>query len=269
MFEHYIYLDGVTEESDVLSIIQDTDEDFQGQWATNELLPVLALKNTVLFPGITIPITVGRDKSLRAVNKAYKKDRMIAVLSQKNMDEEEPGIGDLYEVGTVAKIIKLLRMPDGTVTVILQGKNRFALTDLIQDEPYIEAQIQLLQYEEPKDKRKFEAMVASIRDLAAQIIKLSPNIPSEAVVMLNNIENNHFLLEFIASNLAIDIKGKQTLLEESNLSKKATSLLKQMNDELQLLELRDQIENKVRGDIEKQQRDYFLNQQLKTIQEEL
>ena len=269
MFEHYIYVDGVTEESDVLSIIQDTDEDFQDQWVTNELMPVLALKNTVLFPGITIPITVGRDKSLRAVNKAYKKDRMIAVLSQKNMEEEEPGIGDLYEVGTVAKIMKLLRMPDGTVTVILQGKNRFALTDLIKDEPFIEAQIQLLQYEEPKDKRKFEAMVASIRDLAAQIIKLSPNIPSEAVVMLNNIENNHFLLEFIASNLAIDIKGKQTLLEESNLSNKATSLLKQMNDELQLLELRDQIENKVRGDIEKQQRDYFLNQQLKTIQEEL
>ena len=270
MFENYHFLDGMSSDQDILAMVPgDDDSDDSDLIAYPNELPILALKNTVLFPGITIPITVGRDKSIQAVKKAYEDDRLIAVVSQRNINEENPGYDDLYHTGTIARIIKLLKMPDGTNTIILQGKSRFALQQITQVDPYLEGIITPLTYIPPENELEFDATVSSIRDLATQIIRLSPNIPSEAVVMLNNITNSKFLLEFISSNLAINVEEKQKILELGHLQQKAHIILEHMNSELQLLELKDQIETKVRGDIEKQQRDYFLNQQLKTIQEEL
>ncbi|MCO6486974.1 MAG: endopeptidase La [Phaeodactylibacter sp.] len=251
----------------LLSVEEEEEEDFDESYP--DVLPLLALKNTVLFPGIVIPITVGRDKSIRAINKAYNQGRIVAVLSQRDSNVEEPDLKDLYQIGTIARILKLLRMPDGTTTAILQGRKRFLVEKLTRDEPYMEVRVHQLEYTQPRNSLEFEAMVASILDRARQIIELSPNIPSEANVMLKNINNQSFLLNFIASNLSSKIKVKQNILEIDDLPKKAQVILEQMNNELQLLELKDQIESKVRVDIEKQQRDYFLNQQLKTIQEEL
>lgn len=270
MFEELFSSQKFEEETDYLPLISieeeeepNIDEDFP------KALPILALKNTVLFPGIIIPITVGRDKSIEAINTAYGSDRKVAVLSQKDSEIEEPVTDDLYEVGSVARILKLLRMPDGTTTAILQGRNRFQLDSMLQEKPFMKGEISPIQYVDPTNTLEFEALIASVLDLAKQIIELSPNIPSEAMVMLKNISNSSFLLNFIASNLSAKVHIKQKILETSHLTEKANLLLMQLNDELQLLELKDQIENKVRVDIEKQQRDYFLNQQLKTIQEEL
>lgn len=270
MFEDLFSNPKFEEESDYLPLISieeeeepSIDEDFP------KVLPILALKNTVLFPGIIIPITVGRDRSIEAINTAYGADRKVAVLSQKDSEVEEPETDDLYALGTVARILKLLRMPDGTTTAILQGRNRFHLEAMLQEKPFMKGEISPLHYIDPVNNLEFEALIASVLDLAKQIIELSPNIPSEAMVMLKNISSNSFLLNFIASNLSAKVHIKQKILETSDLTEKANLLLMQLNDELQLLELKDQIENKVRVDIEKQQRDYFLNQQLKTIQEEL
>lgn len=232
-------------------------------------LPILALKNTVLFPGIVIPITVGRDKSIRAVHHAYESGRLIAVLSQRSAKTEDPSENDLYSVGTIARILKILKMPDGTTTAILQGRKRFALGQITQEEPYLEGTIQVISAIEADNELEFTATIASIKDLAQQIIQLAPNIPSEAMVMLKNIDNGAFLLNFITSNLGVAVKVKQQILEIDDLSQKAETVLVKMDSELQLLQLKDKIENKVRTDLEKQQRDYFLNQQLKTIQEEL
>lgn len=270
MFEDLFSNPKFEEETDYLPLISieeeeepSIDEDFP------KVLPILALKNTVLFPGIIIPITVGRDRSIEAINTAYGADRKVAVLSQKDSEVEEPETDDLYEVGTVARILKLLRMPDGTTTAILQGRNRFQLEAMLQEKPFMKGEVSPIQYIDPVNNLEFEALIASVLDLAKQIIELSPNIPSEAMVMLKNISSHSFLLNFIASNLSAKVHIKQKILETSDLTEKANLLLMQLNDELQLLELKDQIENKVRVDIEKQQRDYFLNQQLKTIQEEL
>ena len=258
------------DEPDFLPLISvEEEDDAQPGESYPETMPVLPLKNTVLFPGIVIPITVGRDKSIKAIRKAYEDGRVIAVLSQKDSKIEQPKPEDLFRVGTIARILKLLKMPDGTTTAILQGKKRFELEALLQESPYMTGSVRELEYILPDNTLEFEAIVASIMDLARQIIELSPNIPSEAMVMLRNINNHSFLLNFIASNLGIKINAKQKILEINNLRDKANVILEQMNSELQLLELKDQIENKVRGDIEKQQRDYFLSQQLKTIQEEL
>lgn len=260
---------GLSDETDFLPMVT-AEEDEQGeQTPVPDQLPILALKNTVLFPGIVIPITVGRDKSIKAINKAYDEHRMVAVLSQKDQGEENPGAEDLYQMGTVARIIKLLRMPDGTITAVLRGRRRFMLDELIQTSPYLEGRITLMAEIPPADEMEFEAMRESILDLSERIIELSPNIPSEAMVMLKGINDDNFLLNFIASNLGEKIEVKQRLLEINELSEKATRILQEMNNQLNLLELRDKIEHKVRVDIEKQQRDYYLNQQLKTIQEEL
>ncbi len=270
MFEDLLAHRGFEEEAEFLPLISMEEEDDSFSEETfNEILPVLALKNTVLFPNIVIPITVGRDKSIKAINKAYENDRIIAVVAQRDVSVEEPDTGDLYAVGTVARILKLLKMPDGTMTAILQGRRRFSLEEMVHEDPHMEGRIELLDYEHPKRKLEFEALISSIQDQAKQIVELSPNIPSEAAVILRNIDSPSFLLNFIASNLSSKIEIKQQILEIDNLQAKAELLMRQLNTELQILELKDQIENRVRGDIEKQQRDYFLNQQLKTIQEEL
>ncbi|HRI32880.1 MAG TPA: LON peptidase substrate-binding domain-containing protein, partial [Saprospiraceae bacterium] len=239
------------------------DENFE------DILPVMPLKNTILFPGVIIPITVGRNKSMKAVSKAYEKNKFIAVLTQRDSRTEDPTFKDLYETGTIARIVKLLTMPDGTQTVILQGRKRFTINEQLKEDPYLEAKVTLRSYVVPDRKLEYDAMIKSIQEQSRRIIELSPQIPNEAQLMLKNINNDRFLLNFISSNLNIPIDQKQELLETDKLFNKAETLMVHMSGELKLLEVKDQIESRVRGNLEKQQRDYFLNQQLKTIQEEL
>ncbi|RME98353.1 MAG: endopeptidase La [Bacteroidetes bacterium] len=271
MFEQFIVASGLDEESEFLPFMNmDQEEEEKARQADIPAeLPVLALKNTVLFPNNVIPITVGRDKSIEAINSAYQHDRLVAVVSQRDPEVEDPGKEDLYGVGTVAYILKLLKMPDGTLTAILQGRHRCAVEAIVQQEPFLRAQVRKLEYESIGEPLEFKALVSSIHDLSQRIIELSPNIPSEAAMVLRNITSGSFLLNFIASNINAPVSWKQKVLEENNLKEKGNIIIVQLNKELQLLELKDQIETKVRSDIEKQQRDYFLNQQLKTIQEEL
>ena len=270
MFEELFFPQDLNDDTEFMPIFSVDDESETTQIEDYpEFIPILALKNTVLFPGIIIPITVGRDRSIKAIQKANEQNKIIAVLSQRDAVVEEPQTDDLFKVGTVARIVKLLRMPDGTATAILQGQRRFELSEMLQEDPYFMGKIQLIEEEEAQTSMEFKAMISSIKDIAAQIIQLSPNIPSEATVMLRNINKDGFLINFIASNLGSKVDVKQHVLELQDLPEKAEFILKHMDNELRLLELKGQIEAKVRGDIEKQQRDYYLNQQLKTIQEEL
>ncbi len=234
-----------------------------------EELPILPLRNTVLFPGVVIPITVGRDKSIKAVNEAYKTDKMVGVLAQKDSTVEEPQISDLVTVGTVAKIIKLIKMPDGGTTVIIQGRKRFRMKTVLSDEPYFRANIELLSEDNIVNDEHFDATVSSLKDLAAQIIQLSPNIPSEAAIILKNIENASFLIHFISSNLNSEVKEKQTLLEIDDLKTRSEKLMHLLQRELQFAELKNKVTNKTKTELDKQQREYFLQQQLKSIKEEL
>lgn len=247
--------------------VEEEDETNKEQYK-NEL-PILPLRNTVLYPGVVMPITVGRDKSLKAVKYAYKHDKVIGVVAQRDTNVEEPESADLSRVGTVARIVKMLKMPDGSSTVIMQGKQRFEVKEVVADEPFIKASVTYLKDGVAENIAEFEAVVSSIRDLSGEIIKLSPNIPSEASVMLKNIDSPTFLMHFISSNLNNELKEKQEILEEDDLLIRSQLVLKHLHNELQLLELKDKIQSKVRSDIEKQQKDYFLHQQLKTIQEEL
>jgi ATP-dependent Lon protease len=270
LFKEWLSPQNDDEESDLISLfsMDEIDEDKDTE-AFPETLPILPLKNTVLMPGLVTPITVGRDKSIKAVQKAYDTNRLVGVLAQKDVEIESPTASDLYQIGTVARILKLLKMPDGTTTAILQGRQRFELGTMLHEDPYMHAEVKRIAYKPAKGKMHFKALLRSIRESAKQIIELSPQIPTEASVMLKNISNDNFLLSFIASNLNISMEGKQALLQESRLDLKAEAIHKYIESELQLLELKDQLESKVRTDIEKQQREYFLAQQLKTIQEEL
>ncbi|UPK71642.1 endopeptidase La [Chitinophaga filiformis] len=232
-------------------------------------LALLPLRNTVLFPGVVLPITVGRDKSIKAVNDAYKADKLIGVVAQKDSTIEDPNLVDLADVGTVARIVKLIKMPDGGTTIIIQGRKRFKISEIVAEDPYFKARIELLQDEIVTDDPEFDAYISSIKDLAGQIIQLSPNLPSEASIILKNIENESFLVHFVSSNLNCDLKDKQQLLEINNLRTRAELLLKLLQVELQLAELKNKITNKTKADLDKQQREYFLQQQLKSIKEEL
>ena len=232
-------------------------------------LPVLPLRNTVLFPGVVLPITVGRDKSIKAVNDAYKADKLIGVLAQKDSNIEDPTITDLEDVGTVARIIKLIKMPDGGTTVILQGRRRFKVGVVTSDDPYFKAQVVLLQEEEAPKDQDFEAYVSNIKDLASQIIQLSPNIPSEASIILKNIENPSFLIHFISSNLNTELHEKQQLLQLHHIKSRADLLMQLLQRELQFAELKNKLTNKTKTELDKQQREYFLQQQMKSIKDEL
>ena len=262
-------LQGSDEEVDFLPILSIEDDNDAKNLVVPDVIPVLPLRNTVLFPGVVLPITVGRDKSIKAVRDSYNGDKLIGVLSQSDGNIEEPQFKDLSKIGTVARILKMLRMPDGSTTVILQGKLRFAVRELISEEPFFKASVDVLTEPDSKIDKEFEALISSIKDMAGNVIKLSPNIPTEANIMLRNIDSAKFLINFIASNLSIDLKDKQIILETNDLKEKAQIVLKQLNTEIQMLELKNQIQSKVRTDIDKQQRDYFLHQQMKTIQEEL
>ena len=232
-------------------------------------LPLLPLRNTVLFPGVVLPITVGRDKSIKAVNDAYKTDKLIGVVAQKDSNIEDPTVSDLEDIGTVARIVKLIKMPDGGTTIIIQGKKRFKLAAITAEDPYFKALIeQLIEEEAPKDQ-DFAAYVSNIKDLASQIIQLSPNIPSEASIILKNIENPSFLIHFISSNLNTELNEKQKLLELNHVQARADLLMQLLQRELQFAELKNKVTNKTKMELDKQQREYFLQQQMKSIREEL
>jgi ATP-dependent Lon protease len=269
MFKNFHSLNALENDAEFMPVINIETDTKELEGELPDALPVLPLKNTVLFPGVVIPITVGRDKSLKAVQEAYAHDKLISVHTQRDPQQEDPAMGDLYAIGTVAKIMKIIKMPDGNTTAILQGKSRVRFVELVHPAPYIRIRAEKLDYRAPADEMEFQALVSSMKDTAREIIELSPNIPSEAVLILKNIDDNLFLMNFIASNLNVAMEVKQQLLEVDDLMEKGQNILTQLNHELQLLELKDKIEGKVRQDIEKQQRDYFLNQQLKTIQEEL
>jgi ATP-dependent Lon protease len=257
------------ETGDVIPMFSMEDDELKFDDTYNHSMPILALKNTVLFPGVVIPITVGRDKSIKALQVADKKDKLIGVITQRDMDNEDPTPDILHKVGTVARIMKILKMPDGSTTAILQGRTRFSPTSYIENPKMLEANVEILTDAVPKRNVEFNATISTIKDYAKRIIDLSPNIPSEASLMLQNIKNNGFLINFIASNMSLPVEKKQEILEANEYIEKANIVLQSMQSEIQLLEIKGEIESKVRVDLEKQQKEYFLNQQLKTIQEEL
>ncbi|MEO5572317.1 MAG: endopeptidase La [Bacteroidia bacterium] len=258
------------DETDLIPLLSTEDEEQINAEKIPEVLSILPLRNTVLFPGVVIPITVGRDKSINLIKDAYKSDKIIGVVAQKDVSVEDPNFDDLNKIGTVAYILKMLRMPDGNTTVIIQGKRRFEMVSMVQNEPYIKAKIAPLADKKPeKNEKEFLAIVDSLKDLSLQIIQHSPNIPSEAGFAIRNIESPSFLINFISSNMNADVEHKQKMLEMVDVKERAGKVLETLTKELQMLELKNQIQSKVKGDIDKQQREYFLNQQLKTIQEEL
>ncbi|OKS85278.1 endopeptidase La [Mucilaginibacter polytrichastri] len=259
----------INEDSEFFPLMSSEDEEEMNNEQVPEVLAILPLRNTVLFPGVVIPITVGRDKSIKLIREANKGERIIGVVSQQDVSIEDPTFGQLNNVGTTALIVKMLQMPDGNTTVILQGKKRFHLKEEIQSEPYIKATIEPFEEIRPKQDKEFKAMVSSIKDMAMSIVQMSPNIPTEAGIAIKNIESISFLINFISSNMNADMSVKQRMLETINLRERANQVLEHLTTELQMLELKNQIQSKVRVDLDKQQRDYFLNQQLKTIQEEL
>jgi ATP-dependent Lon protease len=267
-----LHLSNVMEdETEFIPLLSAEDEEIINSEDVPPVLPILPLRNTVLFPGVVIPITVGRDKSIRLIKEFYKGERIIGVVSQKDGDIEDPGYDDLNKIGTVAYIIKILQLPDGNTTAIIQGKKRFELGQLLQSEPYFKAEVKSIDknvFSTKKDKR-FEALIASIKDLSIQIINQSPNLPSEAAFAIKNIESPVFLVNFVASNLNVDITEKQNLLSILDVEERANRVLMLLTKEIQMLDLKNQIQNKVKVDMDKQQRDYLLNQQLKQIQEEL
>lgn len=257
-------------ETEFIPLMTSEEEAEMQNLDTPNELGILPLRNTVLFPGVVIPITVGRDKSIRLINEAYKKKKLIGVVAQKELDIEEPEFGDLNKIGTVAAIIRLLKMPDGNTTAIIQGKHKCEMTELASDEPYIKARVRKIKevIKSPKNE-KYQALTGSLKDLAMNIIQQSPNLPSEAGFAIKNIESLSFLTNFISSNMSATVDQKQEILEKSDLFQRAELVLKHLTKELQMLELKNDIQSKVKIDIDQQQREYFLHQQMKTIQEEL
>ncbi|TSD67540.1 endopeptidase La [Inquilinus sp. KBS0705] len=259
----------INEDSEFFPLMSSEDEEEMNNEQVPDIISILPLRNTVLFPGVVIPITVGRDKSIKLIRDANKGKRLIGVVAQQDVSIEDPTFNQLHNVGTIALIIKMLQMPDGNTTVILQGKKRFVLKEEVQTEPYIKASIEPFKEIKAKEDKEFKAMVSSVKDMAMNIIQLSPNIPSEAGIAIRNIESTSFLINFISSNMNADMAAKQALLQTASLRDRINMVLEHLTLDLQMLELKNQIQTKVRVDLDKQQRDYFLNQQLKTIQEEL
>ena len=260
------------DDNEFIPLFSFNEQDMEGDkdMVVDDIIPILPLRNTVLFPGVVIPITVGRDKSIQAVKAAYNKDKLIGVVSQKDGNIEDPTPADLCSIGTVAKIIKMIKMQDGGTTIIIQGKKRFQLLEMKEEDPFFKARIKVLVDEKVgKEDQNFQAYLSNIKDLATQIIQLSPNFPSEAAMILKNIENPLFLINFVSSNLNVEIANKQGLLEENKISLKAEKLIQYLQQELQFVELKNKVANKTRTEIDKQQRDYFLQQQLKSIKDEL
>ena len=264
------YLSMVDHDTELIPLMTNEDEDTLRDEDIPALIPILPLRNTVLFPGVVIPITVGRDKSIKLIREANKGNKIIGVTTQKDGSIEDPQAGDLNAVGTVAQIIKMLRMPDGNTTVIIHGKKRFHLKEMVNEDPYFMGNIELVPDLKPDAADKeFEALISTIRDMAINIITNSPQIPQEAGFAIRNIESPSFLVNFISSNMNLDVVEKQQLLEIASIRDRANTLLRHLNKERELMELKNQIQNKVRTDIDKQQKEYFLHQQMRMIQEEL
>ena len=270
-FKNIFISDLNPEDSDEMIQLVSTDgeEDLKEAAIPSEL-PILPIKNTVLFPGVIIPITVTRKKAVKLVRKAYQGDRIIGVIAQRNVKVEEPGIEDIYRVGSLAKIIKMLVLPDGNTTIIIQGKNRFEVQEFLQEDPFITAKVQAIEEHFPDLKKKeTKALVTSLKEAAFKILRLNPEIPQEAQVALDNIDSTRFLTHFLSSNINAEVKDKQKLLELNDGTKRATLLLEYMLKDIQMLEIKQEIQNKVHSDIDQQQRDYFLRQQIKVLQDEL
>jgi len=257
-------------DAELIPLMTPEDEEAINKEELPEVLPILPLRNTVLFPGVVIPISAGRDTSIALINEANKGGKVVGVVAQQDEDMENPDIQDLHPVGVVARILRVLKMPDGNVTVIIQGKKRFRVGEVVSDQPYLKATVEPFAEKRPSQKSKeFLAIIESIKELALRIIQESPNIPSEASFAIKNIESNSFLINFVSSNMNLTVAEKQKLLEVSELKKQALETLKYMDMERQKLELRNDIQSKVQSDLNQQQREYFLHQQMKTIQEEL
>jgi ATP-dependent Lon protease len=258
------------ENSELIPLMTPEDEAEINNEVLPESLAILPLRNTVLFPGVVIPITAGRDKSIKLIRDANNGSKVIGVVSQKDEDVEDPSAKDIFKKGTVARILKVLKMPDGNTTIIIQGKKRFEIQDIVSEDPYLTATVKDVPEAKPAtDNEEFSAIIDSIKDLSLQIIKDSPNIPTEASFAIKNIESSSFLVNFVSSNMNLSVKQKQELLEINDLKERALATLKFMNIELQKLELKNDIQSKVQSDMNQQQREYFLHQQMKTIQEEL
>lgn len=258
------------EDADLIPLMTPEDEEEINNEDIPSILPILPLRNTVLFPGVVIPITAGRDKSIQLIEEAYKGNKIIGVVAQKDESVEDPTTNDIYKVGTVARILRMLKMPDGNTTVIIQGKKRFEVDSFVQEKPYLQATTKPRIEDRSEEKEpEFDAIVDSIKEMAVRIIKENPNLPSEATFAIKNIESNPFLINFVSSNMNLKVAEKQELLQSDNLKERALLTLKKMDTELQRLALRNDIQSKTRSDMDQQQREYYLNQQLKTIQEEL
>lgn len=258
------------QDQDFIPILTEEDENAMREKEVPEVLPLLSLRNTVLFPGVVIPISVGRDRSVRLIREANKSEALIGVVSQKEDDTEVPGPEDLNAVGTVARILKMLKMPDGTNTVILQGQQRFKWTEVIQEEPYHKAKVESYGgVDEPLPEEEGQAMMESLRDLSVELIEMNPNIPTEAAEAIKGIDRLGFLVNFVGSNMQVEVEDKQAILEEINLRERAQKVLELLHKEKQMLSLKQDIQRKVKTDLDQQQREFFLHQQMKTIQDEL
>jgi ATP-dependent Lon protease len=260
---------GIDEESEFIPIISDEEEEEILKVNVPDVLPILPLRNTVLFPGVVIPITIGREKSLKLVKEVYKKNKILGAVAQNNVSIDEPEMKDLYRTGTVAQVLKILEMPDGSTSVIIQGKKRFKIVDLVSDKPFYVARVEVLQDKKNAKDDELKAIVATLKDLSLKIIKLSSNIPPEATFAVKNIESSAFLINFLSSNNDMEIAEKQKLLEIDDLKERGIRLLEYLAKEVQMLELRFDIQSKVKHDLDQQQREYLLHQQMKTIQDEL
>ncbi|PID92511.1 MAG: endopeptidase La [Bacteroidetes bacterium] len=259
----------IDEETEYIPLLSEEEEEDLRKMNVPDVLPILPLRNTVLFPGVVIPITVGREKSLRLVQEVYKKNRILGAIAQKDSSIEEPVFDDLYRIGTVAQILKILEMPDGTTSVIIQGRKRFRMEDLLTEKPYHMARISAVEDADEEPAAESKAVAAALKELAIKIIKLSSTIPTEATFAIKNIESPSFLINFLASNSELSLKDKQALLENNSVSKRGLKLLEDLSRESQMLELKNDIQSKVKTDLDQQQREFLLHQQMKTIQDEL
>ena len=265
-----ISFDPIDEESELIPLMTSDDEEAISKEAIPQTLPILPLRNTVLFPGVVIPITATRDKSVKLIKHANTGDKLIGVVSQKDSSVSEPTFSDINKIGTVAKILRVLQMPDGNLTIIIQGKKRFQIKNIVSEDPFILSYVdEIKEFNPQKDDKEFVATIDSIKDLSLKIINDNPNIPTEASFAIKNIHSNSFLVNFVSSNMNISVSDKYKILEIDNLQQRALCCLKFMNIEFQKLSLKNDIQSRVRTDLDQQQREYYLNQQLKTIQEEL
>jgi ATP-dependent Lon protease len=263
-------LQDIESDADLIPLMTTEDEEALENEALPNAVPIIPLRNTVLFPGVVIPITAGRDKSIKLIKDANKADKIIGVVAQRNEDVENPSAQDIHQMGTVAQILRVLKMPDGNKTIIIQGKKRFKIKSIIEEQPYLKAEIDPVQDELPlKNDKEFLTTIDSIKDLALQIIQENPNIPTEAAFAIKNIQTPSFLINFVASNMNVSVNEKQKILTEVSLHQRALTCLKHMNEEYQKLALKNDIQSRVRSEMDTQQREYYLHQQMKTIQEEL